>query len=57
MKLIVAEVIWERPAHWMPGMAIPRPEGATWYPDAKVLVMERPGTPRWVKRRRRLANG
>jgi hypothetical protein len=60
MKLIVAEVIWERPAHWMMGMADPKPEGATWYGDAKVMVKTRPNTPRWVNRlhhsRRRLAS-
>lgn len=39
---------------------LPRPEGTTWYPDARVFVRTEPNTPRWNgrqrQRRRALAN-
>jgi hypothetical protein len=55
MRLIVAEVVYEEPKGDRFGMAMPKPEGCTWYPDARVIVATREGTPDWLgaKRERR----
>lgn len=52
MKLIVAEIIMECPrSEYGPGDSLPRPEGSTWYPDARVFVRTEPNTPRWIRRK------
>lgn len=50
MKLIVAEVVMEikGPLRWLE--VLPKPEGTSWYPDARVFVITREGTPRWINR-------
>lgn len=54
MKLIVAEVVMEWVASELPhqrfGEILPKPEGCSWYPDARVFVKTREGTPRWLHR-------
>lgn len=49
MRLIVGEVT----SHWDPlsGEAPIKQEGTTWYPDGKVFVITREGTPKWFGRR------
>lgn len=53
MRLIVAEVRYEAApsssAEWDLALSL-KPEGCTWYPDARVWVRTVPGTPRWVNR-------
>lgn len=61
MKLIVAEVVLEMEEAALSFCEVlPRPEGTTWYPDARVFVRTEPNTPRWNgrqrQRRRALAN-
>jgi hypothetical protein len=51
VKLIVAEVVIELEAgrgdiDWP--LILPRPEGTTYYPDARVFVRTRPETPTWL---------
>lgn len=63
MRLIVAEVVLEWPAPDYPkdgfGLAMPKPEGTTWYPDGRVFVRTEEDTPKWLgykrERRRRRA--
>jgi hypothetical protein len=51
MKLIVAEIVleWREPLTFM--TVLPKPEGTSYYPDARVFVKTREGTPRWQKRK------
>jgi hypothetical protein len=55
VKLIVAEVLpIEVPSKEELmgfGWANLKPEGATWYPDARVFVRTLPNTPRWIYRK------
>jgi len=58
LRLIVAEVVMEYPE--VPGgygLAAPKPEGTTWYPDGRVFVLTRPGTPNWRSGERRRRQG
>ena len=48
MRLIVAEVIAEE--HSSYDVADLRPEGCTWYPDARVWCITRDGTPPFFRR-------
>ena len=50
VKLIVAEVVLEWTEPYDPLAVLPRPEGTTFYPDARVFVRTRIGTPRWIPR-------
>lgn len=53
MKLIVAEVAMELGPctdRWPALEILPKPEGTSWYPDARVFVITREGTPRWINR-------
>jgi hypothetical protein len=53
LRLIVAEVVldWSDVPLYA-GMALPKPEGTTWYGDAQVFVRTREGTPPWQGRSR-----
>lgn len=49
MKIIVAEVLEELP----PADVFTydsKPAGTTWYPDGRVIVKKRDGTPPWLRR-------
>jgi hypothetical protein len=50
VKLIVAEVFLEWLEPYDVLEILPKPEGTTWYPDARVFVRTREGTPRWLRR-------
>lgn len=51
MRLIVAEVVLELGPctdAWPALEVLPKPEGTTYYPDARVYVRTEAGTPTWV---------
>jgi hypothetical protein len=50
MKLIVAEVVYECVPIPDPIFMLPKMEGTTYYPDARVFVITRDGTPPWINR-------
>lgn len=51
MKLIVAEVVLEMPGRYDPMEVLPKPEGTTYIPWARVYVRTVAGTPRYRKPR------
>jgi len=62
VKLIVSEVVLEWPKErdvmfFRDLEILPKPEGTTWYPDARVFVRTRPNTPRWIKRKYSIDRG
>lgn len=57
MKLIVAEVVHQMsPAQGL-GEPLGPLEGCTWYPDGRVWVLTREGTPNWRSGDRRTRRG